>query len=468
MKIWFIAALLFLPVCAHAQVTFNVTGGSSTLYGATAAQVSMYAPSGISTASIGVYDGHFIFGGSEHTRFWGNDWYFGDRAISLTSGASGVAVPLLGAAIEHTSSDKHTKYTLFAGTIGPSFWLPYGSGIQPHNFGAGYSIERTMGGWNLSSIGLVAGNQKTFLEGLKYRRRFINLEATAGVLQNAFMVNGNASAFSRGFGINVGEQTLILSGVRADVTNESASYQFRALDFRATNVNGTSAGLRTAGQTEGMGLRLEGGTLYFRSDYYTARGTSATLVNTATEQLKHRWSVTEDVSTGGGRTTFNVGGGYVSNSFSASVTHSMLYYPALRSPWQNTLGVNVTFRLRDATVNLGTLATPTGGVKFVAYAGDYLYSQGATSTTTHSVGRYEIHGRVVDAMGKGVSGAALRVGNDMVYTDDDGTFSLRVTRTKPYVFTVLPAEFLSGNYRVTSAPQSVASGIAIEIVVKLN
>jgi uncharacterized membrane protein len=81
------------------------------------------------------------------------------------------------------------------------------------------------------------------------------------------------------------------------------------------------------------------------------------------------------------------------------------------------------------------------------------------------MGKYEIRGTVLDENGQGVEGAAVKIGNDVVYSGADGTFEIHV-KNRPYSLIVLPEKFLIGEWKEISGPSVVSPEQAIQIIVR--
>ncbi len=71
-----------------------------------------------------------------------------------------------------------------------------------------------------------------------------------------------------------------------------------------------------------------------------------------------------------------------------------------------------------------------------------------------------VRGRVLDPQGEPVAGAALRIGSDLVVTDSDGNFLVRVKRAGDLHLDVAFDEFtVPGSYVVVDAPAVVKATI---------
>jgi hypothetical protein len=69
-----------------------------------------------------------------------------------------------------------------------------------------------------------------------------------------------------------------------------------------------------------------------------------------------------------------------------------------------------------------------------------------------------VSGNVVDTEGRPVSGAALKIDQVLVYTNDDGHFELRERKQHTHQLKVMTDEFIAQfAYRVVSAPDTIRS-----------
>jgi hypothetical protein len=72
------------------------------------------------------------------------------------------------------------------------------------------------------------------------------------------------------------------------------------------------------------------------------------------------------------------------------------------------------------------------------------------------LGRFVIHGRVVDDTGQPVDGAAIEFSGELAFSNSEGQFLLRVGRPRDYNVIVRFDEFLlPGRWEVLSAPATV-------------
>jgi hypothetical protein len=170
-----------------------------------------------------------------------------------------------------------------------------------------------------------------------------------------------------------------------------------------------------------------------------------------------------------GQTTVSYGGTLISNLVSVTAEYQTVFLPFLAAgpqQFKQVLVLGLHFQLpHGIQLRADTSVAPTGSVRYTTYATSYGYramngSPGASSSGEFF--RYLVRGRVTDVQGEPLEGAALVIGKEMVFTDSQGSFYLRVRRAEAVRFQVALDEFVApGRYEVVSAPgivQSVLDG----------
>jgi len=135
--------------------------------------------------------------------------------------------------------------------------------------------------------------------------------------------------------------------------------------------------------------------------------------------------------------------------------------PLQRESTTATLTVNVA----NTTAILGALVNPGHQILYTAGATDFIGLPQEGQGHGVRIGGYLVTGRVVDAKGAPVAGAAIRIGDVVCYSDRDGNFQERFRKDKPQPVEVLLSEFAApGKWRVIFAPATAAPGSSIEII----
>jgi hypothetical protein len=151
-------------------------------------------------------------------------------------------------------------------------------------------------------------------------------------------------------------------------------------------------------------------------------------------------------------------------NWTIDVEQQTLYYP-FSGQFQRTYTASFTLALAHGiNIAASTLALPNG-TKLSASV-DTIFGNGIhRDSSFHSMGKYQITGTVRDDKENPVEAAAIKIGNEIVYTDADGNFMVRVSKQKQYPFSVLPDDFLTGSWTVLQAPASVEPGETVTVKV---
>ena len=237
----------------------------------------------------------------------------------------------------------------------------------------------------------------------------------------------------------------------------NAGLRLAASIFDSTGVGRNSLGASlSAGRqvTRSVDLSVD----YFR---YAPRDEdpSSTVGITARESVTPRLSLLQVVTLANGSPSLNVGGEFLSNPLTVSVTYQTIYAPLrLENPFVQVLGVDLRIHgPRGLELRAGTYATPDGSLKYTISASQALTGGGGAEQSGNQFPKYLIHGVVVDADARPVEGAVLRIGHDIVITDRTGKFSLRAAKETPLEISVLFDEFLTaGRFDLTAAPARVS------------
>jgi hypothetical protein len=497
-------ALLLFGTPSFAQSVAQVSGGASNYIG-NGGSVVLYGPNGETHFSAGVINGHFTYNAAEN--FMLREWEVGvgDDQFAITSGQMSLNAPVRGISLTRKRpyachDDVRTPATagrvglvgyvgqrcrgdelrVFAGAVGQAFSSPFFFGIQKTHVGAGFGYKRELTRHlTVGTIQAVAA-RRTSLEEADYKRGHFEIHGQGGWLENNLQLNGSASASWLHFGAVAGRSTYIFSKQlvqigpvlpdRVTVNNFGVYGGYSRFSGSASRFQ---SNLNT-GKSFSVGTRF--GFLQVQASNYISGKASSKLL-TFTEHSLH-WSLSQYITRSSGTTNFNFGVGYSSNRLNFQAGYSVLYFPALSQPFQKVLSITVGFRLRGVSINTGTIVQPNGRNQWVVGGDDYLQTRmrvpsmpGATShdmrwlpSTGHG-GKYTVEGTVVDDKGAPVEGAGIVVGNDTVFTDSCGHFSIR-EKHKDSSIVVNSDNFMTGEWDVVSAPPSAHTGEPAKIVVR--
>jgi hypothetical protein len=462
MKRLLILGLLFAG-SAHAQ-TIQVAGGASTLFGAEGGSVTLYTADTNSTFGVGVSNGRLVAGANSEFLFHGWGTTVGDKQIFLATQQLGLSTVMRGVEAQR-KSDTHTL-SVFVGAVGQSYSAPFFSGMTAKEFGAGVNYARKFSHFDLSTVEALTGGKATALEGVVFHWRGLNLQGTAGVLESKKYLIGQGTWRLQHASFDAGRQTLVWNGERSTVVSASASAWAGPMDGHASLFRSQ----RAAGENAGIGLHV--GALTLRGDSFWSRQ-QHTLTASAMERLARRWTVSEYVTRSGGRTSVNFGGSFTSNLVAASFGYQQEFIPFGRVPFQKVLSITLAFQLPHGTsLNLATVASPTGGTRWTAYGGSYVQAPWIPSARAQGahhghIGGFEVRGTVKDKYGMPVFGAVVVINGSSVYTDTQGVFSMRLRKNASVTVLIEPEQFITpGTWSVVSAPDIAKPGTDLQIVVE--
>ena len=231
----------------------------------------------------------------------------------------------------------------------------------------------------------------------------------------------------------------------------------------------TGASLESSGSSSGLSLTFEHSfgpvrwTEALLASRLSGSSTPATnLVSGISIPLNPHLRLTESVNESAGHLSFAHGGELVTGTSSFRVDHQLLYLASDPvHPFQQALVFSAEMRVfRRLSVLGSSYVDPLGKTRYTLSLGTVFARGGAAlpeaRLTRLSLGGNVLRGMVVDTSGAPVSGAALLIGTEHLYTDSAGTFLLRGKHTGVQGLTVLCDEFLTGgDYLVVQAPASV-------------
>gem|GEM_PF-1896821 len=220
----------------------------------------------------------------------------------------------------------------------------------------------------------------------------------------------------------------------------------------------TSQGLHTTGRNYSAGLRLFSNWLNVNQSVSTTPALHDLYSTVIVENLRPELGLSEFITHSNGTTSLNIGGHYVGSHFSASVGWNEQFLPFnTKASFQKVLSVQVSFRLpHDNSVQVQTMTDSMGHARYALMGTNDIYGEKSTTVNRSqelSFGKWLIRGRVVDEKGQPVEGAAIRLGQDLVFTDRNGEFLMRMKKPRQISLKVVPEEFMApGTWRVVNAP----------------
>jgi hypothetical protein len=455
-----LASPLLAPSPLRAQ-TIELRGGDSTLFQAAGGSAVLYMPNATYQAGLGVVNGRLVAGADARFKWGSWDAVLGDEQLFLTTGQAGIAESLRGLSL--SKHDKTQSLTLFAGLTGSAYSAPYFSGTTAKTPSAGFQFTRVLSrGFAFSTVQSIAGSKRTALQEVDWLHRALRVTATGGVLENQKFFSGLATGQWKHFGASLGHSDYFYKAQRSTVNSAGVAlaagpFSANASAFQSQQARGqaVSAGLRLGS------VQVQGQELF--SKY--GRTTMASIV----EQVSRHFRLAQYATFSGGKTSFNAGGGWTSNRASVDVSYQAEYNPFGPRAFSKALVVQFSLHLHGINVNAGTLTGPDGKTKFTAYGNSFIETgiqvQGAAQG--RKVGGVRYAGRVLDALGSPVAGAAVQVGTQTAWTDETGAFQVTTKRAETLPVQLMLEDFTApGEWACVSCPPSATPNDFVQIVVR--
>jgi hypothetical protein len=454
MKPLLLILLLASPACGQ---VLQVAGGASTITDAQGLTATFYTPKTTNTFSIGASNGALVGGLQTKFNSRGCEMVLGDQQIFLTSGEGGLSAATRGV------SCKRKHWAAFAGAIGRAYSAPFFSGTQAKDFGAGLSYN-----WNFKSLqtgGVLAltSGRKTALETLVWRHNQIRITGTGGLLESNRQFGGRAEWLTPQFAAALSRDTYISNGIRATATSEGFSSQFGPVGLHASAFQGKAHG-------ETFGASIRAGFLQVDANEFLSPA-GKTFSASTIQHLSQRWTIAQYFTRSGGNTSLNFGGGYTGNVASITASYQQMFFPfSTAVPFQKVLSVQIALQLPHSTsAHMDLQAAPGQSLKWTGYGTSYLQTGVEIAGQPHvaRISGFAYTGRVLDTQGNPVNGAAIRVGNETVYSDSEGRFMARFAKAGTQSLEVMIDEFLlPGKHTVVFCPPSISSSENVDIVVQ--
>jgi hypothetical protein len=509
-KCTLIVLAVLLAGSAAAQV-FRVQGGASTLLNAQGGSLEFKAPNYDGTVGLGLFDGHFAYGGQTRYLFRGYTVLAGDEAVPFTlpTDVFDSSHYFSARGIGATRKNADGGFYAFAGST--STWLGTGffnAATSDDPVGMFFYERKVNPRLRFFSRNILSRRQ-TFLQGVEYKpHRWLKTSVTGGAGSNqkyfasavdaetekvafkaSYVITGDSfqrvtvfsplsSEVNKGnvqllykpsefVTITTGHENILepltLGGPmqQASVNQFSTDFHVKKFYFGTGLFTSDASGRSTQGMNlyvgRRIGRRLEVNTNWFESKPKIGESTRV-LSGTMRENFSSRFSLLQLISRTAGQTTFAFGGDFTSNRLMVRADYQNVYLPFRPDrPFEQALALNVALRVQGPLqLTAASNVAPDGHLRYSFGASTYLYRLGgmmSAPSDSFSIAKYMVQGVVKDDQGVPVEGAALHIGKEVVYTDSSGRFLSRFSKRGPFPLSVAPEEFISnGLYEVVWAP----------------
>jgi len=516
---WTLALILLLVSLAPAQV-FRVDGGASTLFNADGGTISMKAPNYDASFGAGTYAGHFELGavartkvmgytvtaGDDSIRFnlptdiFGNTAYYSARGIGISKNYEDSGFYVLGGLTSQWVGSSFFQAARSQDPVGIMFFHRhltenlhfYSREIISTKTSALQALEWRPEKWLTSSFTPGIGSGKPYFSiAIEAEMRKLTLKGsyayvspdfrriTVPDIENSEPERENIEAtyrFTRDTAITAAHRNLMqplsINSPFSRATMDQLSGNFRLGHnyFGAGLFTSTFSGRDSWGTSMYVGRRFRD-LLDISGSYFVSKSTDNTtqhlLTGTFREIISPRFNLLQVMSYSNGQTSLAYGGEFITNRFNVRVDYQTQYL-AFRTnkPFQQTLSFNGRVRVAGPlSLNAASSIAPDGHTRYSFGATTYLYragglfpSWGSQADDSYRFPKYVVQGIVKDQEGKPIAGAAIQIGNDVIFTDGTGHFMLRMKKHKTMEFAVIPSQFLTtGFFEVVQSPSTVSS-----------
>jgi hypothetical protein len=507
------------PTALVAQV-FEVGGGTSSLYQAGGGSLTIHAPSYDFTVGAGTVNGHLLEGTRMLKATPHGTYIFGDDRIDfrLPTDVFDTSHYLLARGVGFSGVRHDFDILAFGGVSSLDYSSPFFNGVKMTDpEGVLFLKKRLSPRWQLYSDTIISKKitqiealrwspqpktEVAFSAGIGANQGFgavsLNMERPRFDIRAAYIAAGqqfhritvsspllaepdreNVLVTVRPFGFltfSGSHQNYLVPqypnpvNFRSSIDQGSVSLHFLGAQWNGTVYHstyeqplfGTESNHAVAlSTTRELTARLHLTVNYFVSK---PKGTNSTntFLGTLSERLTSHIAVNQNLTYSSGHTSVNFGGEYISNFISFSANYDTYYVPAENAqPFQQALLLDLKMRLLGRLLLHGaSFVDPTGHIRYTADANTVLsHDQAPASAAEHiALGRYILHGCVIDADGAAVEGAAVLIDEKPVYTDSTGCFYLRENKPHTHRLRVVFSEFLiGGNWQITSMPTTITS-----------
>jgi hypothetical protein len=509
-------AIALLAAVAPAQV-FKIEGGKSTLFDADGGSLSIKGPNSDSEFGAGVYAGHFQYGAVVRTKVLGytvtagddsvrfdlptdvfeSTAYFSSRGVGISKNSADSGFYAFGGLTSRWLGTSFFRAARSEDPVGVFFFHHritdtlhfYSRDIFTEKYTALQALQWTPEKWLKTSATAGIGSGKPYLATAadadidKWRLKGSYVAVSPDFrriivpdIQNSEPERENLQAtyrFSRDATVSASHRNLLqpltLDGdlARASMDQVNGTFRIKQTYFGTGLFTSRFQGQDSWGTNFYVGQRyrqfLDVSANYFASKSGDQKVDSM-ITGTFREIITPRLNVLQVLNYSNGNVSLSYGGEFITNRFNASVDYQTVYLPFRTSkPFQQTLSFNTTVHVVGPfSVTAASSVAPDGRVRYTFGASTYLYRYGSLmpswgqSHESYRFPKYVVQGVVKDEQGRPLSGAAVQIGSDLVYSDGQGRFLYRSSKNKPMKFAIVPSEFLTaGIYEVLKAPDSV-------------
>ena len=522
--------LLFPPIIAQAQTVVEVQGGGSSLSGGYGATANFWRSGVDGWVGLGYLDGFRAGAFLRRAAGHGDTLGVGNSALIMRL-PTDIFTPgynLLVQGLSYAGGNRRTSYLVFGGASSAGLGAP---AFQPTDIeqpmGAVFvrhSIQRNL---YLTSSAVFA-RQQTVLPGIEWQP---SPDLTTGFTVG---IGSNRPYAASSVSVREGRVGLLASYVwnpdrfrrapvptpnQTEVDRENLTFTYDlspefSVGFARQNFVQDSADaqtpIRALGNTVFAGgrwreLRLTGGVYHSESQditnlsSYLAVGRELTrwldaeifllqsrpegqpTVTTPLANLRWRLSphfgLSQQIVFHHGEPTVLCGASLRTSFGEFGLDYQIVHQPLQPlSPFRSALNLTARLQLGGYSTNLGTYVRPDGTVDYSARGSTFLYMGTFGGIQPQQIGgtmaRYVVQGTVRDESGNPVDGAAVKLNDELVYTNSAGEFFVRVKHPERYTLAVATEEFLlPGRWEVVTAPSTVVASNekqvgAVEIVLR--
>lgn len=442
--------VIVLSPIASAQ-TLLLNGGGGTLFQGEAVSGSMYTPTNTYYLAAGVQNNHPVLGASDEFLFHGYDTVVGTKSFGFSAGGVGIGLSLLG--VTMTKRTDEGSISGFVGATGSSYSLPIANGMLPQHGGAGIFLEhRWKQGLYIDSLNLFNGGEKSFVQGIGYRRlRRVDASLAGGWIMNRKFVNAQASYSPISWaGVFASHQSLFYP---YPVTGNAVGGGVHYSVFHASaNLNESNGITQVLGKSISVGGQFKW--LSESSTYYQSTD-QALLNHTISETFRH-WSASEGITQSARGDSFTGGVSWHNNrGLSVSVNRGITFLLNGRG-YQTVTSGSLTIRIHDLQITSQEVVDPYGKVEWSGTANTYVQTGLVVMggrVVKHRGGKYLYRGVCMDG-DKRLEGCAVLVGKDLVFSNLEGEFSVHSKNRSETVKVSLEDFNAAGHYVLMGAPDT--------------